>query len=123
MQDVILIDVPEDATDIKTHILDGITKIVFSSSIQDPLRCGGDMLRLPPGSWTIVEQTEEGAAKIMPKINDEDESYGWEHFMSDEEFEKHDRVDALPTALASLHSWIRSQGKEPKTSIILKKEI
>jgi hypothetical protein len=26
-------------------------------------------------------------------------------------------------ALTALHSWIRSQGKEPKTSIILKKEI
>jgi hypothetical protein len=42
--------------------------------------------------------------------------------MSDEEFEKHDRVDALPTALASLHSWIRSQGKEPDEVVIVKKK-
>jgi hypothetical protein len=113
MQDVILIDVPEDATDIKTHILDGITKIVFSSSIQDPLRCGGDMLRLPPGSWTIVEQTEEGAAKIMPSKPHEDQLF-YTHDNTPETFE---------TAIDALHSWIRSQGKEPKTSIILKKEI
>jgi hypothetical protein len=114
MQDVILIDVPEDATDIKTHILDGITKIVFSSSIQDPLRCGGDMLRLPPGSWTIVEQTEEGAAKIVEK--DEDgyyKNYNWKSWHSD---------SVCGTALESLHSWIRSQGKEPDEVVIVKKK-
>jgi hypothetical protein len=118
MQDVILIDVPEDATDIKTHILDGITKIVFSSSIQDPLRCGGDMLRLPPGSWTIVEQTEEGAAKIVEKRGDY-----WKDYLDESDLgtSDYDGVHAT-TALASLHSWIRSQGKEPDEVVIVKKK-
>jgi hypothetical protein len=122
MQDVILIDVPEGAGDFDVHLWSA-TDVAGERKTFLFYKDDTPAIDLPPGSWTIVEQTEEGAAKIMPKINDEDESYGWEHFMSDEEFEKHDRVDALPTALASLHSWIRSQGKEPKTSIILKKEI
>jgi hypothetical protein len=120
MQDVILIDVPEDATDIKTHILDGITKIVFSSSIQDPLRCGGDMLRLPPGSWTIVEQTEEGAAKIVKKY------HTLERYADYSKYEDHDmcamHLPTVDTALESLHSWIRSQGKEPDEVVIVKKK-
>jgi hypothetical protein len=112
MQDVILIDVPEGAKDFE----------IGSDGTMYYQLHGWRFISIPPGSWTIVEQTEEGAAKIMPKINDEDESYGWEHFMSDEEFEKHDRVDALPTALASLHSLIRSMGKEPETTLIVKKK-
>jgi hypothetical protein len=121
MGNLLIVDVPEGADLSKLHIV--VSNGDHDLLLKNDHGTNDYLATLPPGSWTIVEQTEEGAAKIMPKINDEDESYGWEHFMSDEEFEKHDRVDALPTALASLHSWIRSQGKEPKTSIILKKEI
>jgi hypothetical protein len=91
---------------------------VFSSSIQDPLRCGGDMLRLPPGSWTIVEQTEEGAAKIVEKRGDY-----WKDYLDESDLgtSDYDGVHAT-TALASLHSWIRSQGKEPDEVVIVKKK-
>jgi hypothetical protein len=110
MQDVILIDVPEG--DIVSYGLgiaamhSGLMYVVFEHSV-------GLIERkyLPPGSWTIVEQTEEEAAKIVERW-DSGKFTDYERFLA--------RVD---TALASLHSWIRSQGKEPKTSIILKKEI
>lgn len=48
------VGVPLDATDFQTHVLGGIQKLVFSSQIQDPLKCGGDMLRLPDGSWELI---------------------------------------------------------------------
>jgi hypothetical protein len=112
MQDVILIDVPEG--DIVSYGLgiaamhSGLMYVVFEHSV-------GLIERkyLPPGSWTIVEQTEEGAAKILPGQYDY-KTLKWLNYITYEQ---------CNTALASLHSWIRSQGKEPKTSIILKKEI
>jgi hypothetical protein len=118
MQDVILIDVPEG--DIVSYGLgiaamhSGLMYVVFEHSV-------GLIERkyLPPGSWTIVEQTEEWAAKIVEKRGDY-----WKDYLDESDLgtSDYDGVHAT-TALASLHSWIRSQGKEPKTSIILKKEI
>jgi hypothetical protein len=102
MQDVILIDVPEGASEFA---------IIHNGTRVAHFRPTYKRYDLPPGSWTIVEQTEEGAAKIIERW-DSGKFTDYERFLA--------RVD---TALASLHSWIRSQGKEPKTSIILKKEI
>lgn len=47
-------EVPEDISDPALHWLNDIQKLVFTSEIQDPLGCGGDMIRLPPGTWEIV---------------------------------------------------------------------
>jgi hypothetical protein len=102
MQDVILIDVPEGASEFA---------IIHNGTRVAHFRPTYKRYDLPPGSWTIVEQTEEGAAEIIERW-DSGKFTDYERFLA--------RVD---TALASLHSWIRSQGKEPKTSIILKKEI
>jgi hypothetical protein len=64
-------EVPEDAKDFALHHLGDIQKLVFTSAIQDPLGCGGDMTILPPGTWEIVctskEATEEQAAQIVER--------------------------------------------------------
>lgn len=65
------VEVPDDASHIKIHDSYQCSKIVFSSDIQDPLKCGGDMIRIPPGSWqylfTTKGCTEEDARKVVRK--------------------------------------------------------
>jgi hypothetical protein len=104
MQDVILIDVPEGASEFA---------IIHNGTRVAHFRPTYKRYDLPPGSWTIVEQTEEGAAKIMGKFMNGEGSYYY-FYPGSERFAH---------AITALHSLIRSQGKEPKTSIILKKEI
>jgi hypothetical protein len=124
MQDVILIDVPEGASNIYIeHIKHDpdYVRLTYTHSGEE----WEEDLPNTPGSWTIVEQTEEGAAKIMDIIDFKTVSGKPLYY----NYESNDRdfrgivESAFDTALVSLHSWIRSQGKEPKTSIILKKEI
>ncbi len=60
----IAVKVPEDASDFKLHYSthwtnDDVQKLVFSSEIQDPLKCGGDMIHLPPGQWQILSRASE----------------------------------------------------------------
>lgn len=60
----IAVEIPEDAADFNLHYLEqagewDVPKLVFSSEIQDPLKCGGDMLRLPPGSWSILGKGDQ----------------------------------------------------------------
>jgi len=54
---------------------------------------------------------DEEKAKMVVEPIDKNyiEGYGWEHYMSDEEFERHDFVDALPSALLSFNSLLRSK--------------
>lgn len=67
------VEVPEDAKDFALHHLGDIQKLVFTSAIQDPLGCGGDMTILGPGTWEIIctskEATEEQAACIVQVIS------------------------------------------------------
>lgn len=66
-ENVFAVEVPEDATDIVVH--NEPPKIIFTSKIQDPAQCGGDMIRLPPGSWQFIcttkEATEQQAKGIV----------------------------------------------------------
>jgi hypothetical protein len=115
MDNLLIVDVPEGAYNpwmMECHAYEGQSKLGYyvKGKSFDGM-AWSESIELPPGSWTIVEQTEEGAAKIVERW-DSGKFTDYERFLA--------RVD---TALASLHSWIRSQGKEPKTSIILKKEI
>jgi hypothetical protein len=114
MDNLLIVDVPEGAS--KTEMYISEVKPIRTLDILcglNPWNMEHKSISLPPGSWTIVEQTEEGAAKIMPSKPHEDQLF-YTHDNTPETFE---------TAIDALHSWIRSQGKEPKTSIILKKEI
>ena len=50
---------PEDASDLNLHYSthftnDDVFKLFFSSDFHDPLKCGGDMMPLPPGPWEIL---------------------------------------------------------------------
>lgn len=60
--------------------------------------------------------TEEQAKGIVV-LNGE----GFEHYMSDEEFATKDYVYALPTALESFHSLLKSHELKPENCLILKK--
>jgi hypothetical protein len=117
MDNLLIVDVPEGAYNpwmMECHAYEGQSKLGYyvKGKSFDGM-AWSESIELPPGSWTIVEQTEEGAAKIMPSKPHEDQLF-YTHDNTPETFE---------TAIDALHSWIRSMGKEPKTSIILKKEI
>jgi hypothetical protein len=109
MQDVILIDVPEGAGGFEISVQDdGIPSLTYwyKDNLDPTVKC------LPPGSWTIVEQTEEGAEKIMGKFMNGEGSYYY-FYPGSERFAH---------AITALHSWIRSQGKEPDEVVIVKKK-
>jgi hypothetical protein len=111
MQDVILIDVPEGADLSKLHIV--VSNGDHDLLLKNDHSTNDYLATLPPGSWTIVEQTEEGAAKIV-------ESFGQTKlWWVDYEYPE----SRMWSALESLHSWIRSMGKEPETTVIVKKEM
>lgn len=63
------VEVPDDAAAIAIHNLGTYSKLVFTSSLQDPLGCGGDMLPIEFGNWqflfTTKEATEDRAANIV----------------------------------------------------------
>lgn len=62
----LLVEVPEDSSDLKIHYLGEIPKLVFSSKIQDPLKCGGDMIHLPPASYgepVLASEANEAQAE------------------------------------------------------------
>jgi hypothetical protein len=111
MDNLLIVDVPEGAKDFEVG-----DRMTLYYQLH-----GWQFISIPPGNWTIVEQTEEEAAKIVKKY------HTLERYADYSKYEDHDmcamHLPTVDTALASLHSWIRSQGKEPKTSIILKKEI
>src|SRR5688572_11502540 len=62
--------VPLDATDFAIHHLDDCSKLVFSSAIQDPLKVGGDMIRIPLAEYEIIgladKLNEEDWKKVIP---------------------------------------------------------
>lgn len=67
------VEVPEDARHIKLHNYDTYSKIVFSSAMQDPFNCGGDMITMERGNWqflfTTKGCTEEQAASVVQLIS------------------------------------------------------
>jgi hypothetical protein len=64
------IQIPLDATDIVLH--NDPPKLVFSSAIQDPAQCGGDIIALSPGSYEFLFCTkgcsEEDARKAVREL-------------------------------------------------------
>jgi hypothetical protein len=116
MDNLLIVDVPEGVHEYVLQQLPehGLSWLHFLNER------GGDVARpeeLHGNYWELVGRgdqiTEEGAAKILGKFMNGEGSYYY-FYPGSERFAH---------AIASLHSWIRSQGKEPKTSIILKKEI
>jgi hypothetical protein len=100
--DIYAADVPEDASAIETHVSGGIQKIVFSSKLQDPAQCGGDMISLPPGNWQIICTTKEVTNANLAEI------YGYP-FIGDD------------YAQGTLHALLASKGLDPNKSLIIKK--
>jgi len=109
IDNILLVEVPEDATDFMLHEIDDYMKIVFTSQIQDPCNCGGDMLKLPAGNWQFIGTsdaiTEEMAAKIVDyecKPNSftsfRYRNYEWNWGLP----------QFFPTALESYQSWLRA---------------
>lgn len=122
---ICLVEMPEDAREIAIHYSnhwtnDDIEKLVFLSSIQDPLKCGGDMIHLPPGSWSILgkgeQLSEEQCKEIVGKEYFEDDSEHW--FV----YEKGGKIKSdlfYATATESGHSLLASNGFEPNKTLIL----
>lgn len=129
-EDCIAVVVPQDASDFKTHYSthhtnDDVEKLVFSSEIQDPLKCGGDMLHLPAGQWEILGKgdslTEEQWVWVATQV------VGWSsviyhnHTASGRDYR--DIVEAaFSTATESGLSLLKSKGLKPENTLILKRK-
>lgn len=103
--------IPADATDIVIH--NDPPKIVFSSKIQDPAQCGGDMISLPPGTYrflfTTKTATEEDARKVVRELP---VGARYENYNGDYPVWYH-------TGKESLHSLLRSKNLDPKNNYAL----
>lgn len=119
------ISIPEDSTDIVLH--NDLPKLVFSSEIQDPAQCGGDMIVLPPGSYELLfcteSASEEDARKVMlsskwhfPEAHTRFVDYA---FPYDRE-NKQRWSEGFGTAIESLRSLLRSKGCEGNQAVIKK---
>lgn len=79
------------------------------------------MKQLPKGNWSVVgwsdEITEADWMNIVEKNGE-----GYEHYMTDEEYDSSDSVSALSTAKESGHNLLKSKGIE-KRVLILKNEV
>lgn len=109
-------DIPIDATDIVIH--NGPPKIVFSSKIQDPAQCGGDMICLPPGAYRFLfatkAATEEEARKVVRELP---VGARYENYSGDYPVWYH-------TAKESLTSLLRAKGlDENKNYALIEKQI
>lgn len=109
IKDYLLVEVPEDASDFVIHTLSLIgtespyDKLVFSSRIQDPCKCGGDMIILPTGNWQYITTSELISEEQCKEIVEADILGGYKEYSNDE-------YDFLPwiTALDSFKSLLRS---------------
>lgn len=77
-------------------------------------------IKLSPGTWSILgsstaEKCTEEEAKGIVERNGE----GWEHYMTDEQADSKDYIYALPSALESLHSFIRSHSMKPENTVVV----
>jgi hypothetical protein len=108
------IQIPLDATDIVLH--NDPPKLVFSSAIQDPAQCGGDIIALSPGSYEFLfcthTATEKEADSIVERRTD----------LKDHPHKGYEpgKLTACWNAIDSLHSLLRSKGCEGNHAIIKK---
>jgi hypothetical protein len=107
------IQIPLDATDIVLH--NDPPKLVFSSAIQDPAQCGGDIIALSPGSYEFLFCTESASEDDARKVV---VAHG-KHFR-DYERNFYTRPLTVFTALESLQGLLRSKGCEGNHAIIKK---
>jgi hypothetical protein len=120
MDNLLIVDVPEGAS--KTEMYISEVKPIRTLDILcglNPWNMEHKSISLPPGNWTIVEQTEKGAAKIVKRQRGGGKYYNYE--IEGTSLGKYGCYH-LNTAIESLHSWIRSQGKEPDEVVIIKKK-
>lgn len=115
--DIYCMPIPEDASAIETHVAGGIQKIVFSSKIQDPAQCGGDMIALPPGNWEIIrttkECTEEQAKEMVKELP---VGQRWHNYNGDPPVWWH-------SAKESLRSLLISKGLDVNKNYVLIKKV
>jgi hypothetical protein len=94
--------------------------IYHTKNFKKDFYCGEEEPIEVPGSWSFIgtSGSEEDCAKV---VEYDELSEGYEHYMSDEEARRHDRIDLLPTAHASFRSLLKSKGLDPsKRYAILK---
>lgn len=125
--DVLCLEVPVDATAFVIHRVDwaeeSYEKVVFSSRIQDPLKCGGDMVYIGPGSYSILfttlSCTEEQAASVVERDRGGffGNVEGYKEYFKEGEW----AMDNEPfgTARASLESLLRSKFLDPAKNYLL----
>lgn len=107
----LLVEVPEDSLTVDWNITG---KWIYLSPLSF-------RIEIPPGQYSIVgiakDLTEEQWKGIVEQYGD-----GYEHYMSDDQYEKSDRIDLLATATLSGLSLLSSNGFEKDTCLILRKE-
>lgn len=107
--DLLIVDVPTSATGF-----DILPDRLSFDYMEDDIRMP-DYIPIPEGyKYTVLgkvsELTEEQCDLIVPKIDIDDPTCGFERFMTDDEFARHDRVEACSTATESFHSLLKANG-------------
>lgn len=128
-EDTIAVTVPEDAADIVcSSDDDGHDPIlVFTSEIQDPLHCGGDILKLPPGNWDMIgkasELTPSDWEKVIPVHYSNTDAMGEFPLIWYRNYNYPNEKVFTAFAHESGLSLLRKHNLNPETTIILKKQL